>query len=134
MATDRGKTLYHSILVPYQMVEAERIHRSHYASRYVVATRVWESLKVPRGCLVEHPPSITYLGSRLIANPRSGVWVVVITEWVARVAAFILWGAYDIQIVEHPTSHTRLREETRFEFRTRFPRKCRRVFSNDRQR
>ena len=84
------------ILVPYQMVEAERIHRSHYASRYVVATKVWESLEVPRGCLAELPPSITYLGSRLIADPRSGVWVVVITEWVARVAAFILWDAYDI--------------------------------------
>ena len=78
------------------MVEAERIHRTHYASRYVVATRVWESLEVPRGCLVELPPSITYLGSRLIADPRRGVWVVVITEWVVRVAAFTMCEAYDI--------------------------------------
>ena len=84
------------ILVPYQMVEAERIHCNHYPSRYVVPTKVWESLEMPRGCLLELPPAITYLGSRLIADPRSGVWVVVITEWVARVAAFILWEAYDI--------------------------------------
>ena len=78
------------------MVEAERIHRNHYPSRYVVFTKVWESLEMPRGCLVELPPAITYLGSLLIADPRSGVWVVVIMEWVARVAAFILWEAYDI--------------------------------------
>ena len=78
------------------MVESERIHHSHYALRYVVATRVWESLEVPRGCLVELPPSITYLGSRLNADPRSGVCIVLITEWEARVAAFICWDAYDI--------------------------------------
>ena len=45
---------------------------------------------------MELPPSITYLGSRLIADPRSGVLVVVITEWVARVPAFILWEACEI--------------------------------------
>ena len=84
------------ILVPYQMVEAERIHRNHYPSRYVVHTKVWESLEMPRGCLVELPPAITYLGSRFIVYPHIGVWVVVITEWVARVAASILWEAYDI--------------------------------------
>ena len=66
---------------------------------------------------MELPPSITYLGSRLIVYPRSGVWVVVITEWVARLAAFHIVGRLrHISIVVHPTSYTRLREKMDLSF------------------
>ena len=47
---------------------------------YVVPKKVWESLEMPRDCLVELPPAITYYGSCIIADPRNNVWVVVIKE------------------------------------------------------
>lgn len=82
-------------LVPYQNVEIERIHPRSLRGRYLALPGMWSNLEVPRGCYVELPPCVSYVGSHLINDPNSGYWNVFCAEWCARVAAYILWEVYD---------------------------------------
>lgn len=90
--TARTRTGY---LVPYQCVEIDRIHPRARPSRYVPIPSFWEEWESPRGATVELPAVLTYLGSILIDNPLSTWWDVVLTEWSAQYAAFLIWEAYD---------------------------------------
>ncbi|PXF47025.1 hypothetical protein BWQ96_03215 [Gracilariopsis chorda] len=81
--------------VPYQNTEIERIAARHRRGRYVTLPEWWSSLEVCWGCFVELPPVLTYLGSSMLWDPRSGLWSVVVSEWAVRVAAYILAEAYD---------------------------------------
>ena len=81
-------------LVPYQCIEFERIRPSHRTGRYVPLCERWREVESCRGCNVELPPAITYVASCLMNNPISGLWVVVLTEWTVRFAAYVLWDVY----------------------------------------
>lgn len=81
--------------VPYQNTEVERIAARHRHGRYVRLPEWWSFSEVCWGCYVELPPVLTYLGSAMVWDPRSGVWSVLVTKWAVRVAAYILAEVYD---------------------------------------
>ncbi|CAN8076692.1 unnamed protein product [Agarophyton chilense] len=81
--------------VPYQNTEINRISPFYEFGRYAPLPGWWSSVEVCRGCYVELPPVVSYLGSYFIEDPHSGLWSVVLTEWAVRAAAYILWEAYD---------------------------------------
>ena len=78
----------------YQMVEAGEIARSHYINRYQQLPSWWGQFEVCQGFWAELGPILTYFGSHL-NDPRHGLWVVFLTEWCVKVAATLLWEAYD---------------------------------------
>lgn len=82
-------------LVPYQDLQAFSFRAAARADRWPQVSSMWSRVEVPQGCLVELPPVITYLGSELIADPNSGIWVVAFTEMVAKTASFIIQEVYD---------------------------------------
>ena len=82
-------------LVPYQCTEVDGLRPTHREGRYVPLHRHFENVEVPRGCLVDLPPVLTYKGVEMMNNPRSGPWAVFYSEYAARAAAFILWEVYD---------------------------------------
>ena len=82
-------------LVPYQMVEVQSLTAAAKRTRYVALPDHWADFETPRGFMCDLPPVLTYAGRHMINNPSSGVWVVFYTEWVAKVAAALLWEAYD---------------------------------------
>ncbi|CAN8067188.1 unnamed protein product [Agarophyton chilense] len=82
-------------LVPYQMIEIDRIRRNARFGRYIGIPEHWAATESRRGCPVELPPAISYIGSALVNDPFSGYWTVVYTEFIANMAVFLLWDAYD---------------------------------------
>lgn len=82
-------------LVPYQMLEIDRARYRSRVGRYIPIPRHWHEIESPRGCAVELPPALTYVGSLLTNDPFSGYWVVVYTEFIAKMAAYVLWDVYD---------------------------------------
>lgn len=93
-------------LVPYQDITAFQFRADARADRWPVVNTLWSRVEVPQGCLVELPPVVSYLGSELVADPESGVWVVVLTEMVAKTASFILQEAYDCYRLWALSPHT----------------------------
>ena len=83
------------LLVPGQHREYLAFTPEARRQRYLEVTPQWRRLEVPRGLYAELSTVITYLTSALHGHPESGYWVVVYTEFVAQVAAFVLWDAYD---------------------------------------
>ena len=91
----RSRTGY---LVPMHCIEIDRVRRNSRASRYLALPATFSNgqMEMPRGFLADLPPVLTYLGSELINNfCDSGLWVVLYSEWVAKVAAALLWEVYD---------------------------------------
>ena len=76
-------------------MEVDSYSRSSRAGRFVPIPACWDRIEVPRGCLVELPPVLTYFGSKLLRDPHSGFWTVFYTEWAVKTAVFILWDVYD---------------------------------------
>ena len=87
----RGKFKF---LVPYQCVEFPRFRRHEWQTRYIRLPRDWSRWEVPEELQVELPCVLTYFWQRLLSQD-SPVWVMFYTEWVARVAAALLWECYD---------------------------------------
>ncbi|PXF41657.1 hypothetical protein BWQ96_08668 [Gracilariopsis chorda] len=83
------------------MVEVDRVRASARLGRYVPIPDHWAAIEAPRGCPAEIPPVITYLGSHLVNDPYCGLWVVACTEFIAKMAVFILWDAYDTYRVSY---------------------------------
>ncbi|CAN8074799.1 unnamed protein product [Agarophyton chilense] len=77
-------------LVPYQMIEIDRIRRNARLGRYIRIPEHWAAIESPRGCPVKLPPAISYIGSALVNNPFSEYWKVVYTEFIAKMAVFLL--------------------------------------------
>lgn len=44
---------------------------------------------------------LTYLAERLISDPLSVLWVVIITKWVAKYPAHLLWDLYDTYLLSY---------------------------------
>ena len=84
-------------LTPYQLVGAERIASDARANRLVCIRdhEEWSRYEVAQGLWVPLPPVLTYLGSHMIWDPDSPVWLIFYTEWVAEVATVFLWEVYD---------------------------------------
>ena len=82
-------------LVPHQMTEIDLMRASARPSRYVPVTADFQAVEVPLGCCAELPPEVTYLGTELRQNLRSGLWVPFFSGWTARVAVYLLWDVYD---------------------------------------
>ena len=78
----------------YQMVGAGEIARSHYTNRYQQRPSWWGQFEVCQGFWAELGPILTYFGSHL-NDPRHELWVVFLKEWCVKVAATLLWEAYD---------------------------------------
>ncbi|CAN8069268.1 unnamed protein product [Agarophyton chilense] len=82
-------------LVPYQMIEIDRIRRNARFGRYIGIPEHWAAIESPRDCPVELPLAISYIGSALVNDSFSGYWTVVYTDFLAKMAVFFLWDAYD---------------------------------------
>ena len=86
-------------LLPYQHTEFALLTDRARESRFVPIDRYWRQLEVPRGCYAELPSVLTLLQGDLWYSSwngtTSGWWVLFYTEWAARVAAYVLWDAYD---------------------------------------
>lgn len=83
------------VLVPWHNDEAEFIKNTQLPHRYIRLPTWWSRWEVPQGCWADLGPTPAYLGTRIIQDPSSGWWSVVLTEWVTHVAAFLLWEVYD---------------------------------------
>ena len=81
--------------VPHQCVTQNEIRKSVKTTAYVRLNNNFSKIDPPRGCDAEWPTIFSYKASVLIADPRSGYWVVAYTEKVARTCAFIMHDAYD---------------------------------------
>ena len=77
------------------MIEIDCVSVRARASRYVTVPGHWPEVESPKGCFVELPPVVTYLGTHLINDPFSGGWVILYSEWTARFGAHVLWEVYD---------------------------------------
>ncbi|CAN8063272.1 unnamed protein product [Agarophyton chilense] len=77
------------------MIEIDRIRRNARFGRYIGIPEHWAAIESSLGCPVELPPAISYIGSALVKDPFSGYWTVVYTEFIAKMAVFLLWDAYD---------------------------------------
>ena len=64
------------LLVPYQNGEVERMTQIARTGGFVTLPYHWQDYEVAQGFLCELPPVLTYLGSRMISNPSSGLWTV----------------------------------------------------------
>ena len=85
-------------LVPYHCIEIDMVRRNARRSRYVAVPSAFSrgEVEVPRGFLADLPPVLSYKSSELIMNSsETGLWVVFYSEWTAKVAASLLWEAYD---------------------------------------
>ena len=82
-------------LVPYQMVEIDRITHRARIGRYVKIPDWFGEVEVCRGMQVDLPPVLTYRGIELIDDPESGLWTVFYSEWLVKIAVFLLWEVYD---------------------------------------
>ena len=82
-------------LVPYQMSEILGLRDDAKTTRYVRIPNHYHAFETPRGFFVDLPPVLTYAGREMINDPSSGVWAIFYTEWVAKVAAGLLWECYD---------------------------------------
>ena len=82
------------VLVGYHCVEHQNIRVPRRAVRYPRVPPRYREVALPAHCYVDSPPSLAYVGSKLMA-PQSGWWVVYYTERTAKVACFILWDVYD---------------------------------------
>ncbi|CAN8068179.1 unnamed protein product [Agarophyton chilense] len=99
-------------LVPYQMIEIDRVRRNARFGRYIGNTEHLAAIESPRGCPVELPQALSYIGSALVNDPFSRYWTVVYTEFIAKMAVFLLWDGYDIFRVWYmsPTARKYARE------------------------
>lgn len=82
-------------LVPYQMIEIDRVLHAARHERYLGVPEWFAEMECCRGMPVMLPPIVTYLGTKLMNDADSGYWVVFVTSWVAQFASFLLWEAYD---------------------------------------
>ena len=90
---NRSRTGY---FVPYHMVEFEALTPPARNGRFIPLPECWDDYEVPQGWFVpELPAVLTYASSYILDNHESGVWVIVFTEWIARVGAALIWDAYD---------------------------------------
>ena len=85
----------HGYLLAYQMIEVDRIRRNRLHNRYVSIPQHWSACEVPEGFLAELPPVLTYLGSVMMQDSVSGLWTLFYTEWIVKIAVFLLWDVYD---------------------------------------
>jgi len=92
---ERSNRIRFKFMVPYQHHEFRYLNQQARETRFVQLKPHWERFEVPRGLNVELPYILTLLGSALHSNSRSGWWVVFWSEWAARVAASLLWDAFD---------------------------------------
>ena len=95
---ERGARSRTGYLVPMHCIEIDMIRRNSRVTRYVALPTAFSNgqVEMPRGFLADLPPVLTYLSSVLIINyGDTGLWVVLYSEWVAKVASALLWEAYD---------------------------------------
>lgn len=83
-----------SLAVPYHCLTVFDTRGDFRSNGFPQLTKFWRLLEVPRGCNVELPPVFTYKAKELM-DSESGWWVVAYTEFVLRVAAYLLFDAYD---------------------------------------
>lgn len=60
-------------------------------SRYVPIQLFWELFECCRGMFVEIPLNVTYYVFRFICDSGSGLWVLLLTAWVAKCALCFPW-------------------------------------------
>lgn len=89
---ERSRT---GFLVPYQCLEVILVRLIVRGTRYVPIPEFWGLFECPCGMIIEIPWAVTYIRSLLVDDPMSGLWAVVLTEWVSKYSAFLLWDSYE---------------------------------------
>ena len=83
-------------LVSYHNVEIDAIRINKRARLYVPVPSQWRLIEAPEGLRVEMAPCVAYRGCEIINNPREcGLWRVLYTEYIVKVAVAWLWEQYD---------------------------------------
>ena len=80
--------------VPYECINMFGLQDGYFVNGFAELTPQWRKLEVPRGCNAELPMIFSYKMDEL-RDPQSGYWVIAYTEWVVKVAAFVLFDVYD---------------------------------------
>ena len=91
---ERRMRAKYGLAIPYQCLTAFDMQDDFRVAGFPRLTSFWRRIEVPRGCCAELPPVFTYKAEQLM-DPESGWWVVAYTEFVLRVAAYLLFDAYD---------------------------------------
>lgn len=94
-------------LLPYQCLEIGRVHRSARGEGYVSLPDLWERVECRRGMQIDLSCIVTYLGSMLIDDPMSGLWLVVLNEKGTKYADFVLCDMYDTYRLWYVTTPVR---------------------------
>lgn len=84
-----------SSIINLSCFEVERVHRVARTARFVRVVYLWADFEFFRGLLVYLPLVVTSLGTSLISDPSSGLWVFMLTEWVAKYASYVFWDLTD---------------------------------------
>lgn len=90
----RGPVL--GYLVPYQMVEVDRVRCLARRWRYIPILPHWRLFESSQGFPVELLPILSYAGWQLISDPNWARWVVVFGKCTLKMVCFVLQDAYDL--------------------------------------
>lgn len=94
IADERFARSLWNLAVPYHCPQAFTMNRDARRRGFCRFPDGWKRYEVAQGCLVELPPAVSYIPSRLM-NRHSGYWVVMYTDFVCRTAARVLSDVYD---------------------------------------
>ena len=65
--------------IPWRDIQETRTNRSALEGRYPRVPRLFKDYEVSTQFFAELPPVLTYVGSHLLSNPKSGYWDVILT-------------------------------------------------------
>lgn len=80
--------------VGWHQWDVEVLTSRAHEGRYVSLPEWWQDWEVPSGLWAFLGPSLLYLSYQLITDEGSTLWMVVVAEWIASVAMFLVWEAY----------------------------------------
>lgn len=81
--------------VPYQAFTAYQMRDGKRARAVVRLPRVYTRIEVPQGCYVDLAAEVSYIGSYLMDDPRSGWWNVFFVAQLMKITAGIMQDVYD---------------------------------------
>lgn len=88
-------------LVPYRFLEIDRVNHSSCGARYVRVPHWWSSLECCRVILVYFPSFLTYLGSVIIRDPGSDLWIKSVTDWVSKFSSLLFSDLYNTVLIRY---------------------------------
>lgn len=92
---ERRTRSLHGCFIGWHHREVEVLAARSLHGRYVSLPPWWGEWEMPSGFWAPLGPTLWYLGSRLMEDAGSPLWLLVVTEWVVSVAVYLVWEAHD---------------------------------------